>query len=93
MIQRKNAGISQNEILLNQLLEMILSLHTKKEVLSFLSAILTPQEFEQLPARLEIVKQLKKGVPQREIAEKLKVGIGTVSRGAREIKNNKFGMI
>ena len=81
------------ELKLDFFLETLLSFHTKRELHSFLVAILTPAEFEQLPIRLEIVRQLKKGVPQREIAEELGVGIATITRGAREIKQNKFNMI
>lgn len=59
---------------------------------SFLHSILTPAEFEEIPKRLQIVKLLMKGVPQREVAQKLGVGIATVTRGSRELKygNNVF---
>ncbi|MBU0727309.1 trp operon repressor [Patescibacteria group bacterium] len=33
---------------------------------------------------------LKKGVSQRRIADKLGVGIATVTRGAKEIKKKNF---
>ena len=56
----------------------------------FLEGILTPSELEQMVKRLQIVKQLKKGRPQRDIAADLEVGIATVTRGAREIANGKF---
>ena len=56
----------------------------------FLKGILTPQEIEQLSLRLEIVKRLKRGEPQRKIAEDLKVGIATVTRGSRELKKGRF---
>lgn len=58
----------------------------------FLKSILTPAEFEEIPKRLQIVKLLMKGVPQREVAQKLGVGIATVTRGSRELKygNNVF---
>ena len=53
---------------------------------SFLHGILTPAEFEEIPKRLQIVKLLMKGVSHREVAQKLGVGIATVSRGSRELK-------
>jgi TrpR family transcriptional regulator, trp operon repressor len=56
----------------------------------FLRAILTPQELEAIPKRLEIVKMLKQGVSQREIADKLGLGIATVTRGSRELKKGNF---
>jgi len=55
-----------------------------------LRAILTPQELEAIPKRLEIVKMLKQGVSQREIADKLGLGIATVTRGSRELKKGNF---
>ena len=62
----------------------------KAEVTDFLEGILTPSEFEHLVKRLQIVKQLKQGRSQRDIAEDLEVGIATVTRGAKEINNGKF---
>ena len=75
-----------NKKYISELTHEITSLKSKDEVLSFLRWILTPQEFEQLPLRLQIIKMLKKGVPQREVAKKLGVGIATVTRGAIELK-------
>lgn len=73
---------------LNELAKTMLELKDRKDVLSFLSWILTPQEIEQLPVRLQIVKMLKKGTAQREIAKKLGVGIATVTRGAKELQRS-----
>lgn len=56
----------------------------------FLHGLFTPQEIESIPRRLEIIKLLKKGVPQHEIAQKLGVGVATVTRGSKELKMNKF---
>ena len=72
------------------LVETILSLKTKKEVKDFLDGILTPKEREELPVRLQIVKMLKKGVPQHEIASKLGVG---VTRGSKEIAKGNFSHV
>ncbi len=68
----------------------MLEIKTEKEMSEFLQSILTPQELETIPKRLEIVSLLKKGLPQRKIADKLGLGIATVTRGAREIKLNHF---
>ncbi len=40
----------------------------------FLLGILTPKELEEIPTRLRIVKMLKKGIPQHNIAKELKRG-------------------
>lgn len=76
---------------INELAETIISLKEKNLTLAFLKNILTSAELDEIATRLQIVKLLKKGVPQREVAEKLGVSIGTVSRGARELKYGKPG--
>ncbi len=58
---------------------------------AFLRNILTPGELEEISKRLQIVKLLLKGVPQREVAKKLGVSMGTVSRGSRELKYGENG--
>lgn len=63
---------------------------TPQEVENFFRAILTPKELHEIPKRLQIVKQLKKGLPQREIAYKLGVGVATVTRGSKEIQKGNF---
>ncbi len=77
----------------DSLVETILSLDSKKDVKAFLDGILTPKEREELPVRLQIVKMLKKGVPQHEIASKLGVGVATVTRGSKEIAKGNFSRI
>lgn len=78
---------------LEDLVNAVLHLKSKKEVLDFLYGILTPQELEQIAKRLQIVKKLKQGITQREIAEALGVGIGTVTRGSRELRKGRFANI
>ena len=52
-----------------------------------------PKEREELPTRIEIIKMLKKGIPQHQIAENLGVGIATVTRGSKEIQQGTFKVI
>lgn len=80
-------------LLFKKLVDQLLRLKSPKEMANFLEAILTPQELEAIPKRLEIVKMLKKGVSQRKIAEDLKTGIATVTRGSREIHLKHFDNI
>ncbi len=80
-----------NDKFLNELVEVVISLKRKNLALAFLKNILTPAELEEIATRLQIVKLLKKGVSQREVAKKLNVSIGTVSRGARELKYGEQG--
>ena len=78
---------------LDGLIEMLLSIKNKGDMKNFLLGILTPKELEEIPTRLQIVKRLKKGMSQHKIAEDLKVGIATVSRGSREIKLGRFRVV
>lgn len=75
---------------LQQLAQAFSKQKNEQQMLTFLEGILTPKEIEEFAARIEIVKMLKAGVPQREIAEKLGVGIATVTRGSKEVQNGKF---
>ncbi len=79
-----------NNSLFGNLIEHFLSLRTEKELKTFMSAILTPKELDEIPKRLEIVRLLKRGMSQRQIADKLGVGIATVTRGSRELQKGNF---
>lgn len=63
----------------------------KKLMTEFLTDILTPTEFEALALRWQIVKKLKKGETHRSIAKDLGLGISTVTRGSRELRNKNGG--
>lgn len=71
-------------------MDALLKMKTKKEMENFLLGILTPKELVEIPNRLEIVKLVKKGVTHQEIAEKLHVGVATVTRASREIQKGRF---
>ena len=74
-----------------ELTAILCSISDQERMANLLQAFLTPQELEDLVLRWEIIKLLNTGLPQREIAKKLGVAIGTVSRGARELKYGKNG--
>ncbi|MFC1640904.1 Trp family transcriptional regulator [Patescibacteria group bacterium] len=79
-----------DQVNLNQLAAEFLKIEDQKVMKDFLAAILTPQELEQLPVRLEIIRRLKKGEAQHKIAEDLGIGIATVTRGSRMLKEGRF---
>jgi TrpR family trp operon transcriptional repressor len=89
MILNINRRVGKNREL-NQLIEILMSIKTKEEMLDFLEGVLTPKELLEIPNRLEIVKMLKKGIPHHEVAGKLGVGIATVTRGSRELQKGRF---
>jgi len=70
--------------------ELILSLETKAEVERFLRGILSEVEIDQLHQRIKVVGMLKDGLPQHKIAEKLGVGVATVTRGSKQIQLGRF---
>lgn len=73
-----------------ELVEVLIEMSTKEKMKAFLEGLLTPKELSEIPTRLQIVKMLKRGMSQREIADKLGVGIATVSRGSAELKKGSF---
>ncbi len=79
---------SNNEI--RGLVEILLKINNGDEMLDFLQGILTPKELIEIPNRLAIVKMLKKGISQHDIAGKLHVGVATVTRGSREMQKGRF---
>jgi TrpR family trp operon transcriptional repressor len=52
----------------------------------FLQEILTPAEIYTLVLRWELVKLLHKGVPQRQISQRLGISLCKITRGSREMK-------
>ena len=71
---------------LHYLIDSLLQVKSEKEMEALLRGLLTEKELEELPKRLEIFKQLKKGTPQHDIADKVGVGIATVTRGSLELQ-------
>jgi len=71
---------------LDELLEHLLAVDDKAGMEKALEGLLTPSELVEISKRLQIFKMLKAGIPQRQIAEKLGVGIATVTRGSRALK-------
>ena len=79
-----------NKKYLEELINVFFSFESKKELEDFLTAILTPRELEEIPTRLQIIKKLKQGISQRDIADELGVGVATVTRGSRELQKGHF---
>ena len=60
---------------------------------AFLADLLTPVEYDEIARRWQIVKQLNKKTPQRRIAKDLRVGVATITRGARELLDQEGGFM
>lgn len=74
---------------IQELIEYLLAVQTPVAMEEALRSLLTPAEFAEITKRLQIFTLLEAGVPQRKIAEELGVGIATVSRGARVLKEKQ----
>ena len=75
---------------ISKIIKEIEKLDSKEEIKNFLLGFLTPGEIEEIVQRIDIVKMLKKGISQHEIAAKLGVGVATVTRGSKELKMGRF---
>ena len=75
-----------------ELVKVFSKIHGDKSFMhEFLIDILTPAEFETLALRWQIVKKLNKGETRRAVAGDLGLGISTVTRGSRELRNKNGG--
>ena len=75
-----------------EVIEVIYKIAKDKTLLSdFIKDILTPREFDNIGVRWQIVKRLGKGEYHQAIAEDLHLGVATVTRGSREMRNKEGG--
>lgn len=81
-----------NNKFVREFAEILAKMQDKNDIETFLRDILTPAELDEISRRWQIVKMLNDGLPQRKIAKKLAVSIGTVSRGSRELKYGRGGL-
>lgn len=87
MMNTDNAQTS-NQKAYAYLIDLLCESDDKNRTKNLLSAILTQKEQGELANRMQIFALLQQGSPQREIAERLGVGIATVSRGAKAYQAN-----
>lgn len=73
------------------LIKVLLSIKQERLMEEFLADLLTLGEFEEIVKRWQVVKALHQGVPQRKIAEDLGVSIATITRGSRELQDDRGG--
>ena len=71
---------------IDALAEVLLGIRDKGFMVRFLQEILTPAEIDTLVLRWELVKLLYKGVPQRQISQRLGISLCKITRGSREMK-------
>ena len=64
-----------------ELFALFASVRGEKEAKMLLEDILTPQELASLCERWQLIQELHRGTPQRDIAKKLGVSISKITRG------------
>jgi TrpR family transcriptional regulator, trp operon repressor len=74
-------------------ISVIDTIQDKRLLEDFLVGITTTKERDELAKRLEVVKRLLDGQPQHKIAEDLGVGVGTVTRGSKELADGRFKVL
>ncbi|WP_136796887.1 Trp family transcriptional regulator [Desulfosediminicola ganghwensis] len=74
---------------ISSLVNYLLAKKNPEEMEQSLNELLTASELDEIVNRLQIIKMLKKGIPQRKIAEELGVGIATVTRGSNALKKSR----
>lgn len=78
-----------------ELAGVLCAIDDQPTMLKFLAEIHTPGELRDLSLRWRLMKMLKAGRAQREIARKLKISLCKITRGSRILRNrasatNKF---
>lgn len=91
-VEKKHAD-TQGKKYMSELVEAFLKMKNNDQMLNFLQGILSDREITDVVNRLQIIKLLKNGTRQRDIANTLNVGIATVTRGSRELRLGKFAQI
>ena len=76
-----------------KLASVLKKIHSEHELEDFLIGILTPKEIIELSRRVDIVRMLKQGVQHHIIAERLGVGVATVTRGSKELQKGRLSYV
>lgn len=73
-----------------ELLSKVFSLFETKDLPYVFSSLCTKSELKTLANRFLIIKKLKEGKNQHDIAGDLHVGVATITRGSGELTKGKF---
>ncbi len=76
---------------LSDLYDLFAQIESREEAKMLLDDLLTPQELDSLAERWQLIQELDKGTPQRDIAEKLHVSISKITRGSRMLQYGSGG--
>lgn len=74
-----------------KLAKILTKINNEKKMINFLKDLTTPQEFEALQERLDIVLLLNQGLSYIEISKKISASTTTITRVSRFLKQEKHG--
>lgn len=77
----------------SKIIDLIHSTNDRELLEDFLQALTTPYERYVLSRRVEIIYRLLAGETQHNIANDLKIGVSTVTRGQRELNLGRFKVL
>lgn len=78
-------------VAIDALAHVLSKLDAAEEIRAFLDDLCTPAELEAMGDRWQVVPQLLKGAPYREIHERTKVSVTTIGRVARCLERGAGG--
>ena len=67
---------------------VLCGINNPDQMQEFLTEMLTPSECRDLALRWELMRRLKRGVPQRKIATELGISLCKITRGAKILKQD-----
>ena len=78
---------------LDCLVDLIININNKEDLKNLFMGLLTLKEINEISTRLEIINRLLNGETQHKIAHELKIGVATVSRGSKALKEGYFKVL
>lgn len=69
-----------------KLFEILTSVKDGKEMDKLLHELLTPKELDDIWRRWQVLEDIQKNVPQREIAQKHKMSLCKITRGSKVLQ-------
>jgi TrpR family trp operon transcriptional repressor len=81
-------GLSDEKVDTQEICGVLCRINSPDEMQDFLAEILTPAERRDLALRWELMRRLKQGIPQRQIARELGISLCKITRGAKILKQN-----
>ncbi|MCE5186975.1 MAG: trp operon repressor [Planctomycetaceae bacterium] len=86
MVRNRSGEIASGYV---SVVKALCDITDSKKMQSFLEEILTPAERRDLALRWDLMKRLKAGTSQRQIASELGISLCKITRGAKVLKNSE----